>query len=83
MTAAHRREARRPVAEWGGHPFLYEIDVMEQGGSGSLTYAPDQGNVGTDVRLCGDRGEPVEARAPEHRGRGSGITPMTAVISWP
>ena len=54
------------VAEWGGHPFTYEIDLIEQGGSGNLTYAPDQGNVGHGRQVRGDGAQPVEARAPEH-----------------
>ena len=70
------------IAEWGGHPFTYEIDLIEQGGSGSVTYAPDQGSIGTDVKLA--------VSAPnawklvlQNTETGFGITPMDASISWP
>ena len=69
-------------AEWGGHPFLYEIDVMEQGGSGSITYAPDQGNVGTDVDFAVTAANPWKV-VLQNTEDGMGITPLTAVITWP
>jgi hypothetical protein len=69
-------------AEWGGHPFLYEIDVMEQGGSGSLTYAPDQGNIGTDVDFAVTAANPWKV-VLQNTEEGFGITPMTASITWP
>jgi len=69
-------------AEWGGHPFTYEIDVMEQGGAGSLTYAPDQGNVGTDVDFAVTAANPWKV-VLKNTEDGMGVTPMTAVITWP
>jgi hypothetical protein len=72
----------RVIAEWGGHPFTYEIDLMEQGGSGSLTYAPDQGNVGTDVPFAVTAPNPWKL-VLQNTETGFGITPMNASISWP
>ena len=69
-------------AEWGGHPFLYEIDVMEQGGSGSLSYAPEQGSIGTDVDFAVTEPNPWKV-VLQNTEDGMGITPMTAVITWP
>ena len=69
-------------AEWGGHPFLYEIDVIEQGGSGSLTYAPEQGSIGTDVDFAVTATNPWRVVLQNTEG-GFGVTPMTAVLTWP
>lgn len=70
------------TAEWGGHPFTYEIDLMEQGGPGSLTYAPDQGSVGTDVDFAVTAPNPWKV-VLQNTEDGFGITPMQAVITWP
>jgi hypothetical protein len=70
------------IAEWGGHPFTYEIDLIEQGGSGSVTYAPDQGNIGTDVDLAVSAPNPWKL-VLQNTETGFGITPMNASISWP
>ena len=56
------------LAQWGGHPFSYEVDLIEQGGTGSTvlpTWAVDR-----DQRLAaGGGGEPVAPGAAEHRAR--------------
>jgi hypothetical protein len=70
------------TAEWGGHPFTYEVDLIEQGGSGSLTYAPDQGSVGTDVDFAVTAPNPWRLVLQNTEG-GFGITPLNATISWP
>ena len=70
------------IAEWGGHPFTYEIDLIEQGGSGSLTYAPDQGSIGTDVKFAVTAPNPWKL-VLQNTETGFGITPMNASISWP
>jgi hypothetical protein len=70
------------IAEWGGHPFTYEIDLIEQGGSGSVTYAPEQGNIGTDVKLAVSAPNPWKL-VLQNTETGFGITPMNASISWP
>jgi hypothetical protein len=72
----------RVVAEWGGHPFTYEIDLTEQGGSGSVSYAPDQGNIGTDVDLAVTAPNPWKL-VLQNTETGFGITPMNASLSWP
>jgi hypothetical protein len=70
------------TADWGGHPFLYEVDVIEQGGTGSLTYAPDQGSIGTDVDFAVTPPNPWKV-VLQNTETGFGVTPMTAVITWP
>ena len=70
------------IAEWGGHPFTYEIDLIEQGGSGSLTHAPDQGSIGTDVDFAVTAPNPWKL-VLQNTETGFGITPMDASISWP
>ena len=72
----------RVIAEWGGHPFTYEIDLIEQGGTGSLTYAPEQGNIGTDVKFAVTAPNPWKL-VLQNTETGFGITPMNASISWP
>ncbi|MHB8892342.1 MAG: hypothetical protein ACYC65_09905 [Candidatus Limnocylindrales bacterium] len=72
----------RVTAEWGGHPFLYELDLFEQGGSGSETLA----NQGPATRM--DEALPVTAANPwkvllQNIEIGFGITPMTVTITWP
>jgi hypothetical protein len=70
------------LAQWGGHPFPYEVDLIEQGGTGS-SILPDQGPAtGTSVSL------PVVGSNPwrlvlQNIAGGFGVTPMTATIAWP
>lgn len=70
------------TAEWGGHPFLYEIDLIEQGGTGSVTYQPETGNVGTDLEFAVTAPNPWKL-VLQNTESGNGITPMTASITWP
>jgi hypothetical protein len=70
------------IAEWGGHPLMYEIDLIEQGGSGNLTHAPDQGNIGTDVDFAVTAPNPWKL-VLQNIETGFGVTPMNASISWP
>lgn len=82
-TVTPRRDGKLGVtADWGGHPFTYEIDVIEQGGPGNLTYAPDQGSVGTDVDFAVTAANPWKV-VLQNTEEGFGITPMNAVITWP
>ena len=70
------------VASWGGHPFIYEVDLIDETtGTGNATF-PNQG-PSTNV----DRSLPV---APDdwrillrNSEAGFGITDLTAVIGWP
>jgi hypothetical protein len=72
----------RVVAEWGGKPLLYELDLIEQGGPGSVVIQPDESSTGTDSAA------PITAPNPwkvvlQNTEPGFGVTPMTASISWP
>jgi hypothetical protein len=72
----------RITADWGGHPFLYEVDLLEVGGSGSQTLA----NQGPATRM--DAQLPVTAPNPwkvllQNIETGFGTTPMTVTIAWP
>jgi len=70
------------TADWGGHPFIWELDLLEQGGSGSETLA----NQGPATRM--DETLPVTAPNPwkvvlQNVEMGFGPTPMTVTIAWP
>lgn len=72
----------RLTAEWGGHPFLYEVDVFEQGGSGSQTLD----NQGPATRM--DEQFLITAANSwkvllQNIELGFGPTPMTVSIAWP
>jgi hypothetical protein len=69
-------------AEWGGHPFNYQIDLSQQGQPGTTTYEPDEANIGTDQSFdLQDTGEwTIVLRNAD---AGFGITPMTATLNWP
>jgi hypothetical protein len=69
-------------ADWGGPPFLYEIDLIEQGGDGNLTYAPDMGDVATDLDFAVTAPNPWKL-VLQNTETGFGVTPMNAVITWP
>ena len=69
-------------ADWGGHPFLYEIDLFEQGGPGTQVLA----NQGPATRVA--ERLPVTAPNPwklllQNIEDGFGITEMDATIAWP
>jgi hypothetical protein len=72
----------RLVADWGGHPFLYEIDLFDEGaGSGNATLANQGPSTNVDQTLPVTPGnwrlvlQNIEA--------GFGTTDLTATISWP
>lgn len=72
----------RLQAEWGGHPFQYDVRLAEQGGSGSQE---DPGRVAA-TRV--DTTLPVTAPNPwlltlVNTESGFGVTGLTATISWP
>jgi len=70
------------VAAWGGHPFGYEIDLIEQGGTG-LQSLPNQGpatKVSQSLAVTKASAWMVVLRNIE---AGLGVTPLTATISWP
>ena len=70
------------AADWGGHPFLYEVELREQGGPGSVVL-DDQG---PGTRMA----ETLPITAPNawqlglrNAGEGLGPTEMDATIAWP
>jgi hypothetical protein len=72
----------RIVADWGGHPFLYEVDLFdESGGSGGVTMS----NQGPSTNV--DEAFPVIAGnwrlVLQNIEAGFGTTDLTATISWP
>lgn len=74
----------RLVAEWGGHPFLYEIDLFdESGGQGSTTF----GSQALEPSTNADGAMPVTAGdwrlLFKNSEAGFGTTDLTATISWP
>jgi hypothetical protein len=71
------------VAAWGGHPFQYEIDLIEQGGGTGLQSLPNQGpatKVTQSLAVTKASAWMVVLRNTE---AGIGVTPLTATISWP
>jgi len=70
------------VAEWGGHPFQYEIDLFDETSSTGNASFPNQG-PSTNV----DQAFPVTAGdwrlVLQNTEGGFGITDLTATISWP
>jgi hypothetical protein len=74
----------RLVAEWGGHPLLYEIDLFdESAGQGSTS----QHAVSTEGSTNTDQAMPVTAGnwrlVLQNAEAGFGTTDLTAAISWP
>jgi hypothetical protein len=74
----------RLVADWGGHPFLYEVDLFdENGGQGST----DQHAVSQEPSTNTDQVMPVTAGnwrlVLQNTEAGFGTTDLTARISWP
>jgi hypothetical protein len=70
------------VAEWGGHPFIYEIAVTEQNGSGGETLA-NQGpatRVDTSVQITPPNPWQLVLQNAEV---GFGTTGLNASITWP
>ncbi len=69
-------------ADWGGHPFLYEIDLLEQGGPGTHVLA-DQGPATRVSETL-----PVTAPNPwklvlQNIEGGFGPTELDAIVAWP
>ncbi len=70
------------VASWGGHPFLYEVDLIEQGGTGLQTLA-NQGpatKVSQSLAVVKPHSWMVVLQNIE---TGFGPTQLTATVSWP
>lgn len=72
----------RLVADWGGHPFAYEIDLFDEtSGTGDKTLA----NQGPSTNV--DQSLPVTAGSwrivLQNIEGGFGTTDLTATLSWP
>ena len=70
------------AADWGGHPFLYEVELREQGGPGSVVLA-DQGpatRMAETWPITPPNRWTVALRNAED---GFGPTEMDATIAWP
>jgi hypothetical protein len=70
------------AADWGGHPFLYALDLREQGGPGSVVLA-DQGPATRMAETL-----PITAPNPwklvlKNTEDGLGPTKLDATIAWP
>jgi hypothetical protein len=70
------------VAEWGGHPFPYDIELVEINGPGSviLDDQPASTRVSESLPVTGTNPWKLVLRNIEG---GFGTTPMTATIGWP
>jgi hypothetical protein len=73
----------RIVADWGGHPFMYEIDVTNQSsGTGNTTFANQGPSTNADASVHVTAGETWKL-VLQNTESGFGPTDMTARISWP
>jgi hypothetical protein len=73
----------RMVADWGGHPFMYEIDVTNQSsGTGNTTFANQGPSTNADASVHVTSGETWKL-VLQNSESGFGPTDMTARISWP
>jgi hypothetical protein len=74
----------RLVADWGGHPFLYKIDLVDESGGQVST---SQGAVSQEASTNADQAMPVTPGnwrlALQNAEAGFGTTDLTATISWP
>jgi hypothetical protein len=69
-------------ASWGGHPFDYEVDLLEQGGPGSHVISGEEANVGVQATLPVTAGKPWKL-VLQNVDDGFGITLLDATIGWP
>jgi hypothetical protein len=69
-------------ADWGGHPFQYELDLIEQGGPGLKTMKPATGatKLSQGFAVVPPHGWMIVLKNTES---GFGATPLTATFTWP
>ena len=73
----------RIVASWGGHPFQYEIDAINQSsGAGNKTLANQGPSTSTNKSIAVTAGETWKVLI-ENADAGFGTTDMTYTLSWP
>ena len=70
------------TADWGGHPFLYEVELREQGGPGSVVLA-DQGPATRMAETWPITPPSRWTVALRNAEDGFGPTEMDATIAWP
>ena len=70
------------TADWGGHPFLYEVDLIEQGGPGLKQVIASTGATGVSqgFGVQPPNSWMIVLRNSEN---GFGATPLTATFTWP
>ena len=70
------------TADWGGHPFLYEVDLIEQGGPGLKTVQAPTGatNVSQGFAVTPPNPWMIVLKNSE---TGFGLTGLTATFTWP
>lgn len=72
----------RVVGTWGGHPFDYEIDAVDEtSGGGDASYPASEPSVGTDQAIPVTTGDWLVAL--RNSDAGFGVTELDATISWP
>jgi hypothetical protein len=74
--------SEKVTATWGGHPFLYEVDLIEQGGPGLKQVKATTPATGTtqSFAVTPPHGWMIVLKNSE---TGFGPTPLTAVFTWP
>jgi hypothetical protein len=71
------------VASWGGHPFTYEIDAINQSsGTGNKTLTNQGPSTTTNKSIAVTAGETWKVLL-DNADAGFGITDMTYALSWP
>ena len=72
------------MAEWGGHPFLYQVDLIDERDG---PVKEDSGSESTEASTNTDTVFPVTAGTwrlvLQNTEAGFGTTDLTATISWP
>lgn len=70
------------VADWGGHPFLYEVDLFDEtSGTGNQTLANQGPSTNVDTTFPVTPGD--WRLVLQNIEAGFGVTDLTATIGWP
>ncbi len=70
------------TANWGGHPFLYEVDLIEQGGPGLKTVTAATGSTNVSQGFAVTKTHPWMI-VLKNSETGFGTTALTATYTWP
>ena len=72
------------TATWGGHPFLYEIDLLNEGsGTGSTTLANQGPATNTTNSFPVTANESWKILLQNIETGGAGVVDLTATVGWP